>query len=111
MYGQRRSFFRSVFGNGEPGQIVESPWPDGTLGRGHQGHREQFVHKGFGIRVGAAEGIGEAGDTAQFLGDPVRRYQLDVVQHAGLKNPRPDSVGAALHAVGPAGLEIAAVAA
>ena len=81
----------------------------GTLGRGHQSHREQFVHKGLGIRVGAAEGIGEAGDAAQLPGDPVMA-QLNVVQHAGLEI-RVGLVGVALHAVGPAGLKIAAVAA
>ena len=88
---------------------MESLGQIGTLGRGHQGHRKQFVHKGFGIRVGAAEGIGEAGDAAQLPGDPVMA-QLNVVQHAGLEI-RVGLIGAALHAVGPAGLKIAAVAA
>ena len=81
----------------------------GALGHGHQSHREQFVHKGFGVRVGAAEGIGEAGDAAQLLRDPVMA-QLDVIQHAVLEI-RVGLVGAALHAVGPAGLKIAAVTA
>ena len=81
----------------------------GALGRGHQGHRKQFVHKGLGIRVRAAEGIGEAGDAAQLPGDPVMA-QLNVIQHADLEI-RVGLIGAAFHAVGPAGLKIAAVAA
>ena len=105
-----QEFFQiGLHGNGEPGQIVEPLGQIGALGRGHQGHRKQFVHKGLGIRVGAAEGIGEAGDAAQLLCDPVMA-QLDVIQHTGLKI-RVGLVGTALHAVGPAGLKIAAVAA
>ena len=105
-----QEFFQiGLHGNGEPGQIVEPLGQIGALGRGHQGHREQFVHKGFGIRVGSAEGIGEAGDTAQLPGDPVMA-QMNVIQHAGLEI-RVGLIGAAFHAVGPAGLKIAAVAA
>lgn len=105
-----QEFFQiGLHGNGEPGQIVEPLGQIGALGHGHQSHREQFVHKGFGIRVGAAEGIGEAGDAAQLLCDPVMA-QLDVIQHAGLEI-RVGLVGTALHAVGPAGFKVAAIAA
>ena len=71
VWSAQKFFQIGLHGNGEPGQIVESLGQIGTLGRGHQGHRKQFVHKGFGIRVRAAEGIGEAGDAAQLPGDPV----------------------------------------
>ena len=94
--------------DGVPGQIVKALCQVRAFGRGHKGHRKQLINEGLGIRIGAAEGIGKAGDAPQFCGDAVVTL-LDVVQHPGLKIPV-GFPGAALHTVGAVPLKVAAIA-
>lgn len=60
-----------LHGNCVPGQVVQPLGQICALGHGHQRHRKQLVNQRFGIRVGAAKGIGKAGHASQFLRNAV----------------------------------------
>ena len=79
----------------------------GASGRCHQRYRKQRVHQRLCVRVGAAEGIGKAGDAAQLFHNAVMA-ELNVIQHPGLEI-RVGLACAALHAVGALGVIIARI--